>query len=74
MPHSKIVWNSNIKQWFCAICGRTSDHVTEQDARVELDHFVCQLPYVETPEAVPGEETVRLIKKPFKMEQKNKAD
>jgi hypothetical protein len=74
MKHSKIVWNFNIRQWFCTKCGRTSDHVTEHDARVEMDQFDCQLPYVETPEALPGEETVRLIKKPFKMEEKNKAD
>lgn len=74
MKHSKIVWNFNIRQWFCIKCGRTSDHVTEPDARVELDQFECQLPYVETPKALPGEETVRLLKKPFKMEQKNKTD
>jgi hypothetical protein len=74
MKHSKIVWNLNTKQWFCTACGRTSDHVAEQDARVELDPFDCQLPYVETPQALPGEETVQLIKKPFKMELKDKTD
>jgi hypothetical protein len=45
--------------------------VTEQDARAELDRFDCQLPYVDVPEALPGEETVRLIRKPFKMELKS---
>jgi hypothetical protein len=74
MKHSKIVWNFNIKQWFCTICGRTSDHGAEQDARFELNQFDCQLPYVETPEVLPGEETVRLIKKPFKMEPKNRSN
>jgi hypothetical protein len=44
--------------------------VAEQNARAELEIFDCQLPYVETPEVLPGEETVRLIKKPFKTEPK----
>jgi hypothetical protein len=71
MRHPKIVWNFNIRQWFCTTCGQTSDHAVEQDARGELDQFDCQLPYVESPEVMPGDETVRLIKKPFKMELKN---
>jgi hypothetical protein len=71
MKHAKLVWNLNIRQWFCTTCGRTSDLVPEDDARDEVDQFDCQLPFVETPEALPGEETVRLIKKPFKMELKN---
>jgi hypothetical protein len=74
MKHPKLVWNLNTRQWFCTTCGRTSDDVTEQDARVELDQFDCQLPYVEVLEVLPGEETVRLIKKPFKMEPKKKQD
>jgi len=74
MTHLKIVWNFNTKQWFCTTCGRTSDHVIEHEARVELNQFDCQLPYVETVDSRSGEETVRLIKKPFKMELKNEAD
>jgi hypothetical protein len=74
MKHSKIVWNFNVRQWFCTKCGRTSDHVAEQEARVELDQFDCQLPYVETREVLPGEETVRLIKKPFKMKPRNEQE
>jgi len=70
MKHSKILWNFNTRQWFCTTCARTSDHLEEEDARSELDQFVCQLPYVEATEPLPGEETVRLIKKPFKMELK----
>jgi hypothetical protein len=70
MKHPKLVWNLNTRQWFCTTCGQTSDHVAEQDARAEMDQLDCQLPYVETPQAMPGEETVRLIKKPFKMELK----
>jgi hypothetical protein len=70
MKHPKIVRNLDIAQWFCTTCGRTSDHVTEQDARVELDHFDCQLPYVGISAAMPGEETVQLIRKQFKMELK----
>jgi hypothetical protein len=70
MNHAKIVWNFDVRQWFCTKCGRTSDHAVEQDARVGLDQFECRLPYVEIPVAMPGEETVQLIKKPFKMELK----
>jgi hypothetical protein len=50
MAHVKIVWNFNTKQWFCTTCGRTSDLVPEQDARVEFEQFDCQLPYVEASE------------------------
>jgi hypothetical protein len=67
MKHAKIVWNFNTKEWFCTTCGRTSDHLSEQDARVELDQYDCQVPSVQASENAPGEETVRLMKKPFKM-------
>jgi hypothetical protein len=50
MKHPKLVWNLNTRQWFCTACGRTSDDVTEQNARAELDQLDCQLPYVEIPE------------------------
>jgi hypothetical protein len=70
MGHQQINWNPGNRQWFCTTCGRTFDGASEQEARAELDHFDCQLPYVETPEVMPGEETIRLIRKPFKMELK----
>ena len=38
---------------------------------MELHQFECQLPYVEMPEVLPEEETVGLMKKPFKMNLKN---
>lgn len=74
MKHPKIVWNFNTKQWFCKGCGRTSDHVMQHDAHLEIEQFDCQLPYVETVDTRPGEETVQLIKKPFKMELRDKTD
>ena len=74
MKHSKIVWNFNTRQWFCKACGRTSDQVMQHDAHREIEQFDCQLPYVETVDTRPGSETVGLIKKPFKMELKDKAD
>jgi hypothetical protein len=74
MKHPKNVWNFNTKQKFCTTSGRTSDQVNMDDARADLDQFDCQLPYVETVDSRSGEETVRLIKKPFKMELKNEAD
>jgi hypothetical protein len=60
MKHAKMLWNFNIRQRFCTTCGRTSDHVVELDARIEMDQFDCQLPYVEVPVARPGEETVQV--------------
>ena len=74
MKHPKVIRNFNIKQWFCTTCGRTSDHVNLDDARLELDQYECQVPYVEAPETAPGEETIRLMKKPFKMVPKNKEE
>jgi hypothetical protein len=47
MKHLKIIWNPAIKQWFCSKCGRTSDQVSEQQARTELDRCECRIPYVE---------------------------
>ncbi len=74
MKHLKIVWNYNVKQWFCITCGRTSDHLIENDALEELEQLECQIPYVEWSGNAPGDETAHLIKKPYKMELKNKAD
>jgi hypothetical protein len=74
MIHGKINWNPATKQWFCTRCGQTSDHVSEQDAHLELDQYECQIPSVEASETFPGEETVQLIKKPFKMVPRNKKE
>jgi len=67
MKHSRIIWNSAIKQWFCPTCGRTSDLPSESDARQEVEQHECQVPFVQVPENAPGEETVQLIQTPFKM-------
>jgi hypothetical protein len=53
MSHLKIIWNPAIKQWFCSKCGQTSDHVSEQQARTELDRCECQIPYVEVSARAP---------------------
>jgi hypothetical protein len=74
MKHAKLIWNLNTKEWFCKTCGRTSDQASADDARVQLDQHECQIPYVEAPGLAPGEETVRLIKKPFGMVPKKKAE
>lgn len=71
MKHPTMVWNSATKEWFCTTCGRTSDHVGEEAARLELVQYRCEIPYVGASENGPGEDTVRLIRKPFKMVQKN---
>jgi hypothetical protein len=67
MRHPTTIWNSATKQWFCTTCGKTSDHIAEEAANVELLQYKCQIPYVGASENAPGEETVRLIRKPFKM-------
>jgi hypothetical protein len=47
VKHNELRWNPHTQEWFCAACGRTSDHMTEEDARVELEYFDCKPP---TPE------------------------
>jgi len=42
--HADVRWNNEIQEWFCAKCGRTSDHRTKEDALVELEQFECELP------------------------------
>jgi ribosome-binding protein aMBF1 (putative translation factor) len=36
-------WNPKLEEWYCCICGRTSDHKAEADARAELLTFDCSL-------------------------------
>ena len=44
MKHLTIRWNPATQEWFCIKCGRISDHISEEDARVELDQHDCQVP------------------------------
>jgi hypothetical protein len=67
MKHLKIMWNPSTGEWFCANCGRTSDHANVHDPHKELDQYECQVPSVENPRAAPGTETTRLIRKPFEL-------
>jgi hypothetical protein len=39
----------------------------EQDARTNLDQYECTVPSIEVSRSVPGAETKRLIRKPYKM-------
>jgi hypothetical protein len=32
-----------LQEWFCAHCGRTSDHAAKADALAELEVFDCNL-------------------------------
>jgi len=43
MADHKPQWNPELQEWFCAACGRTSDHKLETDARAELDAFECKI-------------------------------
>jgi len=51
MKHKNIRWNPATQEWFCLACGRTSDHANEQDARIELEQYECNVPWVEVPRA-----------------------
>jgi hypothetical protein len=67
MRHENIVWNPGTENWFCQKCGRTSDQQTVQEAQLELDQYECNLPASEISGAAPGTETIRLMRKPYKM-------
>jgi len=41
--HSDVRWNPDLRQWYCAKCGLTSDHVAEQDAVAAMAAFDCTL-------------------------------
>jgi hypothetical protein len=47
--HNNIRWNPATQEWFCVSCGVTSDHDHERDARVELEQYECNMPWVEMP-------------------------
>ena len=66
-PHVNPEWNPATEEWFCTKCGRTSNKISGHDAREELEQYECHVPSVEAPSAAPGTETIRLIRKPFKM-------
>jgi hypothetical protein len=42
MAH-EIRWNPELQEWFCARCGRTSDHLKKEDAEIEIDVFPCEI-------------------------------
>lgn len=44
MKHPKLRWNPSLQEWFCVKCGRTSDHIDQEDAKTELESFECELP------------------------------
>ena len=67
MKHTDIRWNPSTREWFCTSCGRTSNVETEHDARTSLDQYECTIPSVEVSRSVPGTETKRLMRKPYKM-------
>jgi hypothetical protein len=39
--HRDIRWNPDLREWFCAKCGITSDHAEKQDAVAEMAAFDC---------------------------------
>lgn len=67
MKHTDIRWNPSTREWFCTSCGRASNVETEHEARTSLDQYECTIPSVEVSRSVPGTETKRLMRKPYKM-------
>lgn len=43
MKHLNLRWNSELQEWFCVRCGRSSDHAILYDAQVEMEQFECDL-------------------------------
>jgi hypothetical protein len=48
VKHGELRWNPTTSEWFCVRCGRASDHLSKQDAQIELEQFECSLPAVDT--------------------------
>ena len=71
MKHEEPRWNPATSEWFCVRCGRASDHLTKQDAQVELEQFECSLPSVNAVLHTGKEEGVaRLVSKRSRQEYK----
>ena len=41
--HTDVRWNPDLREWFCASCGQTSDHTRKEDAMEEMAAFDCTL-------------------------------
>ena len=67
MKHENIIWNPGTENWFSTKCGRTSDRLAIQEAETELDQYDCNLPVSDISGSAPGTETIRLMRKPYKM-------
>ncbi len=67
MRHENTVWNPGTQNWFCTKCGRTSDQVSVEEAQIELQQHECNIPSSDMVGVAPGTETVRLMRKPYKM-------
>jgi hypothetical protein len=73
MPNvHKIRWNPNIEEWYCAVCGRTSDHRKEEDAIRELEGFECSLP-TPLPLAADFKREIKIIAEDTRLERVNAA-
>jgi len=44
MKHGELRWNPATLEWYCVRCGRTSDHLAIQAAKIELSQFDCTPP------------------------------
>ena len=67
MKHVDLRWNPGTGEWFCTNCGRTTNIEDQNEARASLDQYECTIPSIEVSRAIPGTETKRLIRKPYKM-------
>ncbi len=67
MKHENVRWNPGTKDWYCPKCGNISRAASQSEAELELEKLPCVVPSVEAARSAPGTETIRLIRKPYKM-------
>jgi hypothetical protein len=67
--HSDVRWNPDLKEWFCAACGITSDHTAKEDATNEMAAFEC---CVVAARASKLGEKERLLRAHYLTQQKNR--
>jgi len=41
MKHGELRWNPATLEWYCVRCGRTSDHLAIQAAKIELSQLIA---------------------------------
>ena len=61
-----------MEEWYCAVCGRTSDHLKVEDAIRELESFECSLP-TRLPPSADFKREIKIITEDTRLERVNAA-